>query len=168
MYKIYTICKIFPIFDLMWKISIAVLTLSSFFLASCSIDWGNEKDSRILELERKVSNEVFEKTKECFSYKEKMLSQLNQNTNIYSNRDYKHLEVLKEIFYSPIIKSCIYTTSVEENQDGNFCKFYKSYNFFSVNNDLDTYLKFQWSTDKCDFQETQIYYEKSIKSLKGE
>lgn len=42
-----------------------------FFMTSCTIDWNDEKDAKIAELEKQNSN--FEKNMECLSKKELML-----------------------------------------------------------------------------------------------
>lgn len=135
--------------------------------SSCSIDWNWEKDKKIAELEKKLEDKFFDKKKECLSYKEEILKQLNETASIYQNRNYTHTESLKEIFYSPTLNSCVYTTFVKENQDWVECEFFKSYDYLSVNNDLWIYLEFKdWK--ECDFTASWKKYDADIKELKWE
>lgn len=83
-----------------------------FFITSCSIDWNDEKDKKIAELNQKIEEQkeeikeikddgIFKKNKECLSYLEKMDMEYTFQ-NIWPN---------STIFYSPIKDSCIYTAN---------------------------------------------------------
>jgi hypothetical protein len=94
---------------------LTLLLIPLLFLSSCTIDWNDEKDKKITELEKQVvaqkeevktikSDEGFKKKQECANYKEEMLEDINNPT--YTR--YKLDPELNEIFYSPKRKSCIY------------------------------------------------------------
>ncbi len=71
-------------------------------LSWCSIDYNNEKDKKIqnlkeqvLELNKDKENELFNKKQKCANYKNNIQNKINWD--------------LMEIFFSPIINSCIYS-----------------------------------------------------------
>lgn len=72
--------------------SITLLLIPLLFLSSCTIDWNDEKDKKIAELEKQIQDDNFKKKQECG--KISISTQPNQ-------------EIL-DIFYSPKLNSCIY------------------------------------------------------------
>ncbi len=84
-----------------------VMIIISLFLGWCSIDWNWEKDTKIADLEKQVSelkkekeNDLFKKKQECIKYKDKMLEMAQKfHSTVYE---------LDEIFYSPTKKSCYF------------------------------------------------------------
>lgn len=69
-----------------------VLILSTIFFSSCSIDWNNEKDKKIIALEQQIQNDLFKKKQEC----SKMSIPIQANQEIL------------DLFYSSERNSCIY------------------------------------------------------------
>lgn len=43
------------------------ILLAPLLLSACSIDWNDEKDIKIAELEKQVQDDLFEKKKDCGS-----------------------------------------------------------------------------------------------------
>lgn len=91
----------------MKKIFVSLLFIS-LFLSSCSIDWNDEKDKKIAELERQVedlkkdkdsvkdnNDDLFEKNKECMNLENKAFSFL------------KEWDEINSIFYSKKLDSCL-------------------------------------------------------------
>ena len=75
-------------------------TILSLLLSSCSIDWNNEKDKKISELEKQIQNDTFKKKQECAIYtKEEKESVIKDINWIYTDEF--------EIFYSKTKNSCI-------------------------------------------------------------
>ena len=88
--------------------SLTLLLIPLLFLSSCSIDWNDEKDKKIVELEKQVTelkekndDEIFKKNIEC-SKKDLW------DTSAFNNH---------EIFYSPVRKSCIFIATVVKNEN---------------------------------------------------
>ncbi len=92
-----------------------LLLIPMILLSSCTIDWNDEKDAKIVELNQKIEDqkeeikktkddELFKKNKECANYKTSMFEDINNPT--YTR--YKLDPELNEIFYSAKRKSCIY------------------------------------------------------------
>ena len=52
--------------------SLTLLIIPVILLSSCTIDWNDEKDKKIAELEKQIQTNVFQKKIEC--------SKLNQKT----------------------------------------------------------------------------------------
>lgn len=53
---------------------IGILLISTFLLSACTIDWNNEKDAKIAELEKQISeakkvDNLFQKKQDCLKYK---------------------------------------------------------------------------------------------------
>lgn len=45
--------------------SLILLLIPLFLLSSCSIDWNDEKDKKIAELQKQIQNDTFKKKDEC-------------------------------------------------------------------------------------------------------
>ena len=95
--------------------TLTLLLIPLLFLTSCTIDWNDEKDKKITELNQKFEEQkeeirrtqddgIFKKKKECSEYENKMMEDINNPTYTRHKLDPE----LNEIFYSPIRKSCIY------------------------------------------------------------
>jgi outer membrane lipoprotein-sorting protein len=50
----------------------AILITLSLLLSSCSIDWNDEKDKKISELEKQIQNDNFKRKQECSKHKDKI------------------------------------------------------------------------------------------------
>lgn len=98
--------KIFPI-----------LLISAFLLSSCSIDWNDEKDKKISELEKQI-NQLSEKSKNDVFQKRNFCS--NQYDSLKKNLLW--WKKLMEVFYSPVKDSCLYIYQVDE-QNGDFYRY---------------------------------------------
>lgn len=77
------------------------LLIPLLFLSSCSIDWNDEKDKRIGELEKQILNDIFKKKQECLKYKENLQEKYSNDLNYY----------FSNIFYSSKYDSCLYRIS---------------------------------------------------------
>ena len=76
-------------------------------LSSCSIDWNDEKDAKIAELEKQIQDDTFQKKQECAKYIptiENKIKTKEKDLNI--EKDFYN-ETISEVFYSPIKKTCI-------------------------------------------------------------
>ncbi len=102
----------------MKKIILSFLLLLTIpFLSWCSIDWNNEKDQKIVKLEKQVEelkkekeNDLFKKKQECLQYKNDILKDLKEK-ELKAN---KWVYVLEQLFYSPKRNWC-YFVSITEN-----------------------------------------------------
>ena len=54
----------------MYKLTLLLIPL--ILLSSCTIDWTDEKDKKITELEKQVQDDTFKKNKECLLLKDKV------------------------------------------------------------------------------------------------
>lgn len=79
------------------------LLIPLLFLSSCSIDWNDEKDKKISELEKQIQNDIFQKKQECSSYQEKIKWKYNEFEKNSITVNYE----IKEIFYSRNKQTCI-------------------------------------------------------------
>lgn len=50
---------------------LTLLLIPLLLLSSCSIDWNDEKDTKIAELEKQIQDDTFKKNVECNDYFEK-------------------------------------------------------------------------------------------------
>ena len=73
---------------------IVIFLTSALLLSSCTIDWNDQKDKKISELEKQIASDLFKKRQECEKYR---------NTILKSN-DWSSFQ---EIFYSPKRKTCV-------------------------------------------------------------
>lgn len=99
------------------KIIISIL-IFPLILSSCSIDWNNEKDKKITELEKKINNDNFNKKQECLKYKEsldfiKMAYSIDYGIQLSDKAllNLKESRKIDEIFYSQIWNSCYFVVS---------------------------------------------------------
>ena len=84
-----------------------ILLIPLLFLSSCTIDWNDEKDKKITELEKQIQDDTFKKKQECTKYiptLENKIKEKEKNLNV--DGDYYH-ETIDEVFYSSVKKTCI-------------------------------------------------------------
>lgn len=98
-----------------------ILLISVLLLSSCSIDWNDEKDKRIsevenqnMELKAQLNTVIFEKQKECLTYNSEISNLLKMVVNTKASfglqkYDEFDSEILEDIFYSPKYHSCLYS-----------------------------------------------------------
>ncbi len=87
--------------------NLILLLIPLIFLTSCTIDWNDEKDKKILELEKQIQDDTFKKKQECTKYiptLENKIKEKEKNLNV--DGDFYH-ETIDEIFYSPAKQTCI-------------------------------------------------------------
>lgn len=89
---------------------LTLLLIPLIWLSSCTIDWNDEKDKKITELEKQVielkeknDDELFKKQQECQSYLWKM-----QDSDSFSNFGDENWIFINRIFYSEVKNTCIY------------------------------------------------------------
>jgi Txe/YoeB family toxin of Txe-Axe toxin-antitoxin module len=97
----------------MKKIFILWIILS-LLLSSCSIDWNDEKDKKISELEKQIQNDTFKKKQECEKYKDKFEDKLEKKSKERDLIYDLYYENLNEIFYSNSKSSCFAVSSFSQ------------------------------------------------------
>ena len=55
---------------------LTLLLIPLLFLSSCTIDWKDEKDEKIAELEKQIQDDTFKKKQECIKIEPEMRKQL--------------------------------------------------------------------------------------------
>ncbi len=83
----------------MYKLTLLLIPL--ILLSSCTIDWNDEKERKITELEKQIQDDTFKKKQECEKYKPSAVEKYKNDTNYY----------LSNIFYSKKYDSCLYGIS---------------------------------------------------------
>ncbi|MDD2907384.1 MAG: hypothetical protein PHH98_01965 [Candidatus Gracilibacteria bacterium] len=132
-------------------------------LSSCSIDLNNEKDEKIIKLEKQVEelkkdkeNDLFKKKQECIKYKSDMLEMAQQfRSEIYE---------IEEIFYSDYGKSCFFIAKQSPYERLLF-------DYFSnLNIAVKGFSNRCEESEYCIIQanESDAEYERKLKELKGE
>jgi hypothetical protein len=93
--------------------SLTLLLIPLILLSSCTIDWNDEKDTKIVELQKQVielkeknDDDLFKKKSECSGYSEKMLE--------YAKSFRDSIYEINEVFYSPQLKSCMFLADAGE------------------------------------------------------
>ncbi len=76
-------------------------------LSSCTIDWNDEKDKKIAELEKQVQDDTFKKKQECASYINRIEEENEKNQKLLSTNWDFYSSTLDEIFYSKKYSTCI-------------------------------------------------------------
>ena len=89
----------------MYKLTLLLIPL--LFLSSCSIDWNDEKDKNIVELEKQVTvlkekndDELFKKKRDC---------QKQYNDRYWTANRFAYENLKTDIFYSQYLNTCIST-----------------------------------------------------------
>jgi hypothetical protein len=94
----------------MKKITLILTIIISLLLTSCSIDWNDEKDKKISELEKQIQNDTFEKNNQCIKYKEEINNEIKKRNleMTFKTSEYSqvHEENIIEIFYSKKYNTC--------------------------------------------------------------
>jgi hypothetical protein len=136
-------------------------------MTSCTIDWNDEKDKKIIELEKQIQDDTFKKKQECLKQKDSIERKINENNSI-NNTSIQYSFI--EIFYSQTYNDCLWI--LEENRNwedfiGKMKFLIKSWsNWIDWNmNRCMQYSSFSDSTkdnDNCDI------FDKKIKELKWE
>lgn len=122
-----------------------------FFMTSCTIDWNDEKDKKIAELEKQNSN--FEKNMECLNKKDLMLE--------FWKTKYPSLWSIEEIIYKD--NNCYFIWRDTRNIDTNISRdFLILFDFLNQTVISETPISMSW--DKMDNWE----FDKKIKELKWE
>jgi len=104
----------------MKKIFIIWIILS-LLLSSCSIDWDNEKDKKIAELEKQIQNDTFKKKQECAEDKLKMEKEWYSTIEkIWKATGDPYSWEVSEIFYSKKLNTCIYVFNIYKIVDIDF------------------------------------------------
>lgn len=94
---------------------LTLLLIPLILLSSCTIDWNDEKDKKIAELEKQITelkekndDELFKKKQECSKYTEKLKAEAEKETEDMTKAliDTIYYKELKEIFYSKNKNSC--------------------------------------------------------------
>ena len=83
---------------------IVLLIMLTFVLSSCSIDWNDKKDKRIIELENKV--EEIRKEKESDLFYKKQECKKYQDTAFLFLKEWDEID---SIFYSKKLNSCLFS-----------------------------------------------------------
>ncbi len=108
---------------------LTLLLIPLILLSSCTIDWNDEKDAKIASLNTKIEelngkieeskkksleqkeeikkvkdDEVFKKSQECWSYKKEL-----DKKYTYIHPDGTEMNPDGSIFYSPTMKTCVYS-----------------------------------------------------------
>lgn len=81
--------------------SLTLLLIPLLLLSSCTIDWSDEKDKKITELEKQIQDDTFSKKQECLKYEVIVKEKYNDDENYY----------FSNIFYSNKYDSCLYRIS---------------------------------------------------------
>ncbi len=86
---------------------IYLLLIPILILSGCTIDWRDEKDKKIEELEKQIQNDTFKKKQECIKFEPEMRKQL-ESYERYSDREDWTTLYLSEVFYSPSRETCLF------------------------------------------------------------
>ena len=113
------------------------LLIPLLFLSSCTIDWNDEKDTKIAELENQIQDDTFKKKQECAEKSEKYNKLVEEENTWFSNFEYS----VVEMFYSKVKNDCLWILK----QD------------FSWNNTMKTMyflipswgIWIEWNIDRC-------------------
>jgi hypothetical protein len=132
----------------MKKIFILWIILS-ILLSSCSIDWNDEKDKKIAELEKQIQNDLFKKKQECAKHKDKIENNIKTEVTSWIVK----MKYLSEIFYSNNKNTCYALLEEKDN----------SWKEYWIIEDILTSNKFNYKK----FEDWKLFYAK-IKELKSE
>ena len=84
------------------KLSLLLIPLL-FFMTSCTIDWNDEKDKKIAELQKQIQDDIFRKQKDCSELFDK-----NKESTYWNDINYNFVN----IFYSKTKSSCYAAYSI--------------------------------------------------------
>ncbi len=81
------------------------------FLSSCSIDWNDEKDKKIAELERQIQENTAVKIKKDSMCK-RLLPEIKKQMEVkIDTKETQSTIVVEDIFYSPYMNDCVFITN---------------------------------------------------------
>lgn len=151
----------------MKKIFIILLAFWLVFVTGCSIN--NSKISQ---------TEIFEKKQECSKYKQDIQKAVDKSLIRDDDDEYFSYQVqLKEIFYSPIKNSCLYSVYYIQSRKSNpldSCWTYIIQDFLA-DSIVGAYLEVELADiekdgkmTNCLREKTDQVYNKALKELKGE
>lgn len=142
---------------------IPILLITSLLFSACSIDWNDEKDIKIAELEKQVQDDLFEKKKDCGSME--IDNDIKKNWWEFA-KDYS----IEEIFYSPIKETCIWVINLQEEKRKNVWLYDILGKDWFLNVMYDEYGFCFFNKDERDESCVQSgrYFEAKIKELKWE
>ncbi|MGE4443768.1 MAG: hypothetical protein AB7E37_02100 [Candidatus Altimarinota bacterium] len=111
-----------------------------FILSSCSIDWNGEKDKKIAELEKEISDNEFQKKIECGNLKAKMESSMKNfilkssvGQDIENDISDKKIRLhFGELFYQNKLKSCIFSFNKVEDKYTDFGEHYYEISYYII------------------------------------
>lgn len=112
---------------------LTLLLIPLLLLSSCTIDWSDEKDAKIAELEKQIQDDIFKKRQECFKYKEIVKAEYADDLN-YN---------FWNIYYSKKYDSCLYRISRSTPGD-----------FDHIIYDYLSGKEITWKNDTCDINDT--------------
>lgn len=98
--------------------SIILLLIPLLFLSSCTIDWNDEKDIKIAELEKQIQDDTFNKKQECTKY----TSEIEKRINADISNQLHWFKIIKEIFYSKNKNTCF--VIIEEKESDTLNEYY--------------------------------------------
>jgi len=147
----------------MKKLLIPII-LATFLLAGCTSQKAKLTD-----------DQLFEKKQECNKYKDE-IQKVIDNSLIRDDDEYFSYQVrLKEIFYSPVKNSCLYSVYHIETRKSNpsdSCGSYTIQDFLANDTIVWAYLEVELAPDNktinCLWDKTDEVYNKALKELKGE
>ena len=84
-----------------------LLLIPLLFFSSCTIDWNDEKDKKITELEKQIQDDTFKKKQECANYIPTIENKIKTKEKDLNIENDFYSETISEVFYSPIKKTCI-------------------------------------------------------------
>ena len=84
--------------------SLTLLLIPILFLSSCSIDWNDEKDARIAELEKQIQDDTFKKKQECAKNSDTYKKLVDEKNTILNDFEYSFIET----FYSREKNDCLW------------------------------------------------------------
>lgn len=94
---------------------LSLLLIPLLFLSSCTIDWNDEKDKKIAELQKQIQDDTFKKKQECLSLKNIVDAE-------YKSYPPELIQDVWEIFYSKNKSSCfaIISLTIANNWTNSF------------------------------------------------
>lgn len=141
---------------------LTLLLIPLLFLSSCTIDWDNEKDKKIAELEKQIQDDTFKKKLEC--------RELSLNTN--------NLEKYEKI-YSKELSTCYFIAvtnnpewiryAVKNALSGNYPYSIKFNNEWKIIKDSVVWFDLNklWLDTSEEMLKSQCEFNKIVKTLKG-
>lgn len=83
----------------------SIFLISVLFLSSCTIDWNDEKSSKITNLEATIVKLQKEKLDDLFAKKESCLRKYKETWDVWNQQTYDDLSI--DVFYSQAGNTCL-------------------------------------------------------------